>query len=276
MLIFDLGIFDLKALIERRALFFYFYRLPDALIAVPDPYRRYRLSLFLNVLLAACLLGIILHEGYIHRIYKRINPPAPQPVIPENSLFYKEQIDFFSIYGRQSNIVMLGNSLTHKIMWNELLGRADIANRGIGGDLVSGMLHRLHYVLALNPKICFIEGGINDVDAGISVDTIAGNLGQIVGRLKSGHVIPVLMTVTYVTGVYPAHDSINASITRLNKLIAGLAAKEKIQVIDLNPSISKNGRLIPAFARNDGNHLTSKAYLIWKAEILQILKDYGI
>lgn len=243
---------------------------------VADFPRRYRLSLLLNLMFAACLIAIVIHEQYIYRIYNRISPSIPLPANPESSLTYKEQVDFYSIYTQQSDIVMLGNSLTHKILWNELLGRPDVANRGIGGDLTAGMLHRMSYVLDQNPKICFIEGGINDLDAGISIDTIYHNLQKIVTILQAKNIIPVLTTVTYVTAIYPGHYAMNASITRLNEKIYQLIKTNDLQVVDLNLWISKNSELIPIYARDDGNHLTSKAYLVWKKEILRILKLYGI
>ena len=58
---------------------------------------------------------------------------------------------------------MLGNSLTNRISWNELLVRDDIANRGIGSDITAGFINRINFVFNVKPKICFIEGGVNDL-----------------------------------------------------------------------------------------------------------------
>ena len=64
---------------------------------------------------------------------------------------------------------MLGTSLTQDMDWNELMNRGDIVNRAFGGDIFEVMADRLPYVLAAEPKICIIEGGINDVDLDIPV-----------------------------------------------------------------------------------------------------------
>ena len=86
---------------------------------------------------------------------------------------YKVQIGMFNKYKTShADVVMLGNSLTYNANWNELLGRKNIANRGINSDITAGYLHRLSYVYRLRPKLCFIEGGVNDVYAGYSASDI--------------------------------------------------------------------------------------------------------
>lgn len=76
---------------------------------------------------------------------------------------YVAKASLYPLYTRQKNIVMLGSSLTGNVNWDELLDRSDVANRGIDGDISEGILARMEYVLSVDPEICFIELGINDI-----------------------------------------------------------------------------------------------------------------
>ena len=68
--------------------------------------------------------------------------------------------NLFKIYNPvKINIVMLGNSITWGVNWNELLSRTDVANRGIPCEKTEDFLYRLDDIYKLKPKICFIMGG---------------------------------------------------------------------------------------------------------------------
>ncbi len=48
--------------------------------------------------------------------------------------------------GRKGEIVFLGNSITERVSWSELLENDKIINRGIGGDICWGVYDRLDEV----------------------------------------------------------------------------------------------------------------------------------
>ncbi len=185
---------------------------------------------------------------------------------------FSELTGFYSVFSGQRNIVMLGNSLTYRISWNELLERDDVANRGIGSDITEGYLNRINYVLNLKPKICFIEGGVNDLAHEIGSDEIISNLNAIIDTLKYHRIIPVLTLVTLVTNFYKDAATFNHRIKQLNQHIINLAERRKIELIDLNPSLTNGDFLRHEFALSDGIHFNVKAYLIWKKEILNRLE----
>src|SRR5210317_515488 len=72
-------------------------------------------------------------------------------------------------------IVMLGDSITAFVNWRDLLSRYDVANRGVGGDTTKGIINRLSDIYKLDPEICFIMVGINDLDQGLSVSKVFMN-----------------------------------------------------------------------------------------------------
>ena len=141
-----------------------------------------------NIITIVILIGILLIDNYPKIIIKNIETFFTGTSIPKtksftHNPFYEEAIDFYTVYTGQKNIVMLGTSLTSHISWVELIGRDDIANRGVGSDITKGFVNRLYFVLNVKPKICFIEGGVNDLAYNINNETIIENLNTLVDTL---------------------------------------------------------------------------------------------
>lgn len=189
---------------------------------------------------------------------------------------YAEYTDLFTAYSGQKNIVMFGNSLTNRVSWNELLNRNDIANRGIDSDITEGLINRIEFVLNVQPKICFIEGGINDLEKNIDEKIIINNLNTIVDIFYKNNIKPIITTVTLVAKNSNDACNFNTKIKKLNAQIIKLAQKKKIVVIDLNPKLTDGTFLKSEYAFADGVHFTSKAYKIWREEILYVLKRENI
>jgi lysophospholipase L1-like esterase len=230
-----------------------------------------------NIITSVLLIGIVVGEKYPQRIYKRVDEFFNRQQLQFNdNPFYLEATDFYTVYSGQKNIVMLGNSLTYRISWNELLCRDDIANRGIGSDITAGFINRMNFVLNVKPKICFIEGGVNDLSQNVSNDIIIKNLNTILDTLLSNNVKPILTTVTYVTKTYKDAGNYVLKIKALNTQIKKLADHRRIDLIDLNPKLTDGDFLRSEYAISDGIHFTSKAYKIWREEIMKILEQEKI
>ncbi|MBX2931399.1 MAG: hypothetical protein KF781_05570 [Chitinophagaceae bacterium] len=191
---------------------------------------------------------------------------------------YKNSLAVYPMYQEQKNIVMLGNSLTSYANWSELLNRADVANRGINGDVTQGFISRLQYVINLQPKICFIEGGINDINNNISQAIIVENLSKVIDTLQKYHIKPVLTTVTLLAKHFDYVSPINQNkqIKELNKALLLLSKEKQISLLDLNKYVSDNDFLKPSFATEDGIHFTDKTYIVWKHEVEKILQQEGL
>lgn len=238
-----------------------------------------RTLIITNGITAFLLIGIVATEKYPQRILNKFSSPATEPKPAYsfiNNQNYTELTDLYTVYTGQKDIVMLGNSLTNRISWNELLGRDDVANRGIGSDITAGFIHRLNFVMHVQPKICFIEGGVNDLAQNISNETIIKNLTQLLDTLQANHVKPVLTTVTLVTKSYKNASDFNAKIKNLNIQIASLAKSKEATLLDLNPYLTDGEYLRQENAIADGIHFNSKAYEVWREEIMKILKRENI
>lgn len=169
---------------------------------------------------------------------------------------------------QQSDIVMLGDSITCAVSWNELFNYP-IVNRGINGDTTSGFLQRLDEVLELKPKKVFIMGGINDIFQSYSVEEIFENHKKIVQKLKEQKITPFIQSTLYTA---KKENGYNDKVTQLNRLLEQYCIENKIAFIDLNKKLSKDGLLIQAYT-HDGLHLKANAYAIWRDEIQQYIKN---
>jgi lysophospholipase L1-like esterase len=167
--------------------------------------------------------------------------------------------------------VMLGDSLTEGAQWAEITGCAFLANRGIGGDDTAGLLRRLDGVTSLKPAAVFLMIGVNDVNSGVSTDTIVDHVGETIEKLtKSGARV-------YLTLVLPVAESfkkINLKIDELNKAYLKLAKETKVTVVDFRADTrNADGFLKDEFSR-DGIHLTAEGYRVWRDAVVPLVQRH--
>lgn len=187
---------------------------------------------------------------------------------------YEHEINLYKIYKKKSaNIVMLGNSITHGVNWNELLGRDDIVERGIPSDILEGFLSRMDYVLSLKPKMCFIMGGINDIYNWRPVDQLFKTYISIIEILKKNNVRPVVQSTLYVAKKYPSSADRNSQVEKLNALLKDYCKKNNIEFLDLNEKLSVN-KYLRDEVTFDALHLNANGYKIWGQEIEKVLLKY--
>ena len=164
-------------------------------------------------------------------------------------------------------VVMIGDSITQDGSWSRLLRRDDIVNRGIAGDTSRGLLRRVD---RLEPTIikAFIMIGINDLIWNKSLEHIFDNYIQILDRLKSKSITPIVQSTLYA-GKESA-KRYNSHVEVLNSELKAYCKEEGIQFIDLNTILSPNGQLDDRFTI-DGIHLESEAYVRWAETIKNFL-----
>jgi len=198
--------------------------------------------------------------------------PYPQLLSLKNSVqvdkskkyLENKYVKLHEIYATQSaDIVMLGDSLTSNVNWSELFDRP-IINRGVGGDVTDGYLHRMSFIYKLKPKKVFMNGGTNDFVAGYSVEQVLENYKLIIKNLQDHEIKPYMQSV-----VYTSFDEINNKITQINLLLQQYCNDNNIVYIDLNKGLAKDKKLIDKYTI-DGSHLNARGYEVWKNEI----KDY--
>jgi lysophospholipase L1-like esterase len=157
---------------------------------------------------------------------------------------------------------MLGDSITQGVEWNELLGRTDISNRGIGGDTTAGFLKRLPNIYTLKPELCFIMGGINDIGIGISVETIQDNMGKIITALLEHEIQPIMQSTLYVSNKTQNWKKTNNKVDAVNNWLKEICREQGLIFVDINNILSENGTLKNEYTY-DGVHLNGLGYKEW-------------
>lgn len=168
-----------------------------------------------------------------------------------------------------SDIIFLGNSLTEAFPVTEIFG-PHFKNRGIGGNQTSHILHRVGDIAISRPRKIFLEGGVNDLNAGCSVDSIFKNFLRIFDSIA----IIAPKTKLYVQSIFPTcyeYSRVNDSIIALNKKLSRHCDLKGLTYIDIYSKIAEGSKLDSALTE-DGIHLNAKGYTIWRQAIEQYLK----
>lgn len=188
----------------------------------------------------------------------------------DNWYYQKRMAEFAKTTPPQNAIVFLGNSITERGQWEELLKDSPIpiVNRGIGGDNSFGIWARMDEVLKLKPKVIFLMDGINDQFKKIPHDVSMNNYSRIIDKIK----IKSPQTKIYIESALPINETMitddyakgrNKLVPGFNKKLKRLAKKQKVTYIDICPLFQdKNGVLKPDYTA-DGVHLNAAAYVKW-------------
>ena len=201
---------------------------------------------------------------------------SDKPVISLRDKVYNHQTELHTIYKlKDVKIVMLGNSITKGVNWNELLGYDKIVNRGISRDITSKFLLRLDDIISLNPKYCFIMGGINDLYEDIPVDTIFANYSKIVNRLIDNKIISVIQSTLFVSPQWKRHTEKNKEVAKLNSLLEKLALEKDVHYLNVNSVLSDGNILIDEYT-TDGVHLNAKGYKLWGTELEKLILELDL
>lgn len=191
--------------------------------------------------------------------------------------YYQQRMAYFeqspTIKGA---IVFLGNSITERAEWQELLAdsRYLVLNRGIGGDNSFGILARIDEVLRGRPRAIFLMDGINDQFRKLPQEVSVNNYKRIIKRIKK--ISP--KTLIYLQSALPINEGLtkepytkgrNVLVPILNEKLRQLAADENIPFVDLCPLFQDNEGKLNAIYSADGVHLIPSAYIKW----VQLLKE---
>jgi lysophospholipase L1-like esterase len=196
------------------------------------------------------------------------------PLYLQNPLYHQE-ISLYRVYKiKQADIVMLGNSNTHGVNWNELLGRPNVVERGVTSDILDGYLARIEYVIKLRPKICFISGGLNDIYNWISVEDIMNKYIELIDILQKNQIEPVVQSTFYVLADWPFAEDKNPEVTKLNSLLEEYCKRERMEFIDLTPITSRGGAFRKELT-NAWGHLNGEGYRVWAEEVDKVLMKLG-
>lgn len=136
--------------------------------------------------------------------------------------------------------------------------KVTVLNRGINGDLTSGMLERFSRdVVEEKADYVIILGGANDVGWGFDTAMIAHNLTTIYDTARNKGIVAVACSVPSILGF----DELIPPRLHLNRMIRTEAEKRSITFVDLFTATAdpRNNRLSEDYSA-DGLHLNTKGY----------------
>ncbi len=187
---------------------------------------------------------------------------------------YPVQVRQFRTYPDSRNdIIFLGNSITARAHWNELLQLPNARNRGISGDTTFGILERLDEVTEGQPSKVFLLIGINDISRNFPDDLILQNYKEIITRIQQESprtkiYIETILPVNKSFNVYKRHYNKDEHILHINDELRKLAPEMGVTLIDIYPKFLDAQNRLDASYTDEGLHLNEKGYLKW-AKILR-------
>ena len=169
----------------------------------------------------------------------------------------------------QGAIVLTGSSSFAR--WRTMeadLAPLTVIPRGFGGSTMADVLHYVdRLVLPYNPRAVVIYEGDNDTFHGVSPETIADQLQQILTKIHTA--LPA--TRVYVLSVKPSlarvsvWDKAQETSERYKEI---LASDDRLHFIDVaTPFLKTDGTVMDDVFVDDGLHLNDKGNAIWAAAI---------
>lgn len=215
------------------------------------------LSAILNLILVVVTV-VLVSKGYYRRYFKH-----------NVRDYYIDRYTLFrSLPRKNGSIVFLGDSLTDRCVWPELIGRCDVINRGIDGDTTDGVLNRLGEIITLRPARIFIMIGGNDIINGRSTGDIVENYRIVLEKIKSGSPGTRVFVQSLLPTLYSRVPLPREIITGLNDRLKPLAEEFGAVYIDLYHNLSDSrGDLNPSFT-TDGVHLNGAGYSAWRDAVM--------
>lgn len=221
--------------------------------------------------LGASLLLNALTAGYL--AYRLLRTP---PVARSQEVYRADRRQLFEeLAATRARIVMIGDSLTDRGEWQELLGRPDVANRGLEADTIRGASARLDAIGALEPQVVVIMLGINDLLAGRSAAECGDDHEALVGAVRRA--MPRARIL--LQSVLPVRDAsgeegVSAdAIAHLNQRLHGVCSGGGCTYVDVFAELATaDGTLDPSLT-TDGLHLNGKGYLRWRDVVQRALAE---
>lgn len=199
---------------------------------------------------------------------------AAKPEKYQYGVFYYQRASLFDelpVYS--GDIIMLGNSLTNGCEWHELLGKANVKNRGISSDVIQGVDDRLAPIVNGKPAKIFLMIGVNDISHDLGADSIATAYLKLIDRIRAELpdtrlYVQSCLPINISFGMYKGMTGRDQEIRDVNDKVCAHAAEKGFTWIDLYPAFIDGDGLLKKEYTNDGLHLLGPGYLQWRDCIL--------
>lgn len=178
----------------------------------------------------------------------------------------------------------MGNSITE--FWERenpsFFSKNNYVCKGIGGQRTDEMLARFDKdIIARQPQIAVIMGGINDIAQNRPLEQIRDNIAAMVTKAKQNSIKPVICSTTPISGIPWNTNITNAPqlVVELNVLLKMYADDNGIEWVDYHALLkdAENGLAVQYRANgNDLVHFNKSAYDVMEPVIKQAIERLGV
>jgi lysophospholipase L1-like esterase len=172
---------------------------------------------------------------------------------------------------KKTAILMIGDSRIAQENWSILLSRNDVKNEAFGGAITQQILWNLERgQLNSEPKIVILEGGINDLLAGVPPQRVYENYLKMIEIFRAKKIDVIINFVIYTTD----NQVVNSCVLDLNSRLENFCTTHKIIWLDVNEQLSQDEKLLEKYS-SDGIHLNKAAYQIWAGKLNEKLLQFS-
>ena len=224
--------------------------------------------------------------------FMRTNTPLPGPdpaTLPQADEYYhspqpdfvQKKVDAFREENKTiqpGGIVFCGDSITEGFPFDAILPDYKIANRGIGGDSIWGLIRRLDVsAYELRPRQLFLMIAVNDIFMNKMTPPQYGELyDYILAELQKNcpgckiYVQSILPVRGKIANIEPT--KLNATIREVNRELEADAMKRGVEFLNINPLFCDEKGEMKTEYSNDGVHPNRAGYEAWARQIKRFLK----
>lgn len=208
-----------------------------------------------------------------NELYKKASlVKIPYQTITARGDYWANKVEVFASERIPDNpIIFIGDSLTDRYQLEKYYPNKPAVNRGIGGDVASGLWDRKHLVgLEKKPTAVFVMIGTNNLLYNIQLFTYISEVEKFLLYIQE----QVPETKIFVQSICPMaskHNVLPQTIQSYNQDLKAMAEKNGFTYVDIYSLFAgKDGYIKPELTV-DGVHFTPLGYEIWTRKINELI-----
>jgi len=176
----------------------------------------------------------------------------------------------------KSQILFIGDSITHGTDWASRIDFADVQNIAVPGYSTDDVQAQLNEIKHINSQVVCILLGTNDF-GNPELDRTGEEVGQRVVEIVKSILNNSQVAHIIVSSILPRDIRFTDRIRTANGVISSLA-HDRMTYLDCWPALSGNDSLLPEFLLEDGFdvHLSDAGYEAWSKLLVPALKRVAL